>query len=211
MKSLYNPPALIKKAFKNYFWETVNNKVLLTFDDGPIPDNTEAILKKLDELNIKALFFTVGENSQKYPSLTEQIISQKHTIGSHTFHHRKIPGLSSEALSDEIDKVNNLFTEKFNYQIRYFRPPHGRFDLRLNNYLKARSMKCVMWTLLTFDYKNDIELVKFAVEKYLTAGSIIVLHDSLKSKNIIMDSIDFVYEQVSKKGFQFGDAEECLK
>ncbi len=67
-----------------------------------------------------------------------------------------------------------------------------------------------MWSLLTYDYKNDISIVKFAVEKYLKQNSIIVLHDSNKSKEIINDSISFIADEVRKKNYQFGEANECL-
>ena len=67
-----------------------------------------------------------------------------------------------------------------------------------------------MWSLLTYDYKNDLSIVKFAVDKYLKHNSIIVLHDSNKSKNIISDSISFIADEVGKKHYQFGEADECL-
>ena len=67
-----------------------------------------------------------------------------------------------------------------------------------------------MWSLLTYDYKNNLSIVKFAVEKYLKHKSIIVLHDSNKSKNIITDSISIIADEVNRKNYQFGEAGECL-
>ena len=52
-----NPPYLVKKIFNNFYWETSNNKILLTFDDGPTPGNTDKILLTLKEYKIRALFF----------------------------------------------------------------------------------------------------------------------------------------------------------
>ncbi len=59
---LYNPPAIIKKIFNEFYWQSTNNKILLTFDDGPNPGITEKILEQLSSLNIKALHFCVGNN-----------------------------------------------------------------------------------------------------------------------------------------------------
>jgi hypothetical protein len=67
-----------------------------------------------------------------------------------------------------------------------------------------------MWSLLTYDYKNDLAFVKFATQKYLNKDSIIVLHDSNKSKNIIVDSISLISDEAGKRNYQFGDPEECL-
>ena len=61
-----------------------------------------------------------------------------------------------------------------------------------------------MWSLLTYDYKNDLNIVKFAVNNYLMHNSIIVLHDSNKSKSIITDSIKYIVEATLKFEYQIG-------
>ena len=66
MKYLYDPPGILKVMFSGFYWNTNNNKILLTFDDGPNPETTEIILKRLSEEKIKAMFFCVGENIKKY-------------------------------------------------------------------------------------------------------------------------------------------------
>jgi peptidoglycan/xylan/chitin deacetylase (PgdA/CDA1 family) len=207
---MYSPPVSIQKIFSSYAWKTGNNKILLTFDDGPLSGNTDLILARLEKHKIKALFFVVGGNCERNPSLINEILSQGHTIGNHTFHHLKPSDLSAEELRLEIDMLNNLILTNNNYQIKYFRPPHGRFSLNLAGELKKRGMKNVMWSLLTFDYKNDYKLVKFTVQNYLSKDSIVVLHDSIKSKDIITDSIDLVCERCGEIGGRFGEAEECL-
>lgn len=210
MKYLYNPPVLLKKIFNDFNWDTINQKVLLTFDDGPNPETTEVILKRLGDEKIKALFFCVGNNVQKYPQLVNQIKAEGHSFGNHTFNHKILNRISIEEKVLEIFSVNNLFQEKYNIKIKYFRPPHGRFQLSTDRLLKKFGLKNVMWSLLTYDYKNDLSIVKFAVEKYLTQNSIIVLHDSNKSKEIINDSISFIADEVRKNNYQFGEANECL-
>jgi peptidoglycan/xylan/chitin deacetylase (PgdA/CDA1 family) len=210
MKYLYDPPLLVKKIFKDYYWNTVNNKVLLTFDDGPNPQTTETILKKLSDEKIKALFFCVGDNVQKYPELVQQIKEEGHRFGNHTLNHKVLTKISAEEKDYQISFVNKIFIEKFNLELKYFRPAHGKFQLSTQSLLKKHNLKNIMWSLLAYDYKNDLSIVKFAVEKYLKQNSIIVLHDSNKSKKIISDSISIIAEEVSKRNFQFGEAEECL-
>jgi peptidoglycan/xylan/chitin deacetylase (PgdA/CDA1 family) len=210
MKYLYDPPLLVKKIFKDYYWNTVNNKVLLTFDDGPNPQTTETILKKLSDEKIKALFFCVGDNVQKYPELVQQIKEEGHRFGNHTLNHKVLTKISAEEKDYQVSSVNKIFIEKFNLELKYFRPAHGKFQLSTQSLLKKHNLKNIMWSLLAYDYKNDLSIVKFAVEKYLKQNSIIVLHDSNKSKKIISDSISIIAEEVSKRNFQFGEAEECL-
>jgi len=210
MKYLYSPPLIIKKLFSDFYWNTTNSKVLLTFDDGPNPGSTEQILKNLSDKNIKALFFCVGENVKKYPDLVRQINDEGHTFGNHTFNHKVLKTISKEEKDYQITSVNSLFEEKFDIQLKYFRPPHGKFQLSTSTLVKKHNLKNIMWSLLTYDYKNDLSIVKFTVEKYLQNNSILVLHDSNKSKNIITDSISFITDEVRKRKYQFGETKECL-
>ena len=210
MKYFYDPPSLLKKLFNDFHWKTNNNKILLTFDDGPNPGTTEIILKKLSEEKIKALFFCVGDNVQKYPEVVKMMIDEGHSFGNHTFNHKILSQISTEEKHQQIASVNKIFEEKFNIKLRYFRPSHGRFQFSTSSLLKKYDLRNVMWSLLTYDYKNNLSVVKFTVEKYLKRNSIIVLHDSNKSKNIIIDSISFIADEARKRNYQFGEANECL-
>ena len=211
MKFQYNPPFLIKKAFPSFQWESKQEKVLFSFDDGPIPETTLLILDILKKHGIKAAFFCVGENIERYPQLYEDLMSEGHLVCNHTFSHTPIRGLSREETVNQIKKFNNLIKEKSGEDVLYFRPPHGTFYLTTPKLLKQMNLKNVMWSLLTYDYKNDLNIVKYAVSKYLEKNSIIVLHDSQKSRDIIAASINYITEEILRKGFQIGAPEECLK
>ena len=210
MKYLYNPPWLVKKIFNDFYWETSNHKILITFDDGPNPQTSDLILKKLSDEKIKALFFAVGDNVNKYTELTKEILSEGHLFGNHTFNHKKITKLSDSELDHQISSVKKVFEDKFNVSLKYFRPPYGKFNFSTSSHIKKYNLKNVMWSLLTFDYKNDFSIVKFAVKKYLRSNSLTVLHDSLKSKNIIHDSISLIVDEARIRNYEIGAAEECL-
>ena len=76
--------------------------------------------------------------------------------------------------------------------------------------MKAKGLTNVMWSLLTYDFKGNSSLVKYSVVNYIQKNSIIVLHDSIRSQDIISDSISFIADEVSGKGFRFGEPAECL-
>ena len=95
MKYSYNPPDVIKKMFSSFQWKSKTDKVLLTFDDGPIPETTPLILDALSGHKIKAAFFCVGENIQSYPELYRDLIREGHLVCNHTFNHRPITTLRS--------------------------------------------------------------------------------------------------------------------
>ena len=202
---------MVKKLFGDFQWESQTDKILLTFDDGPIPETTELILKELDKLRLKAAFFCVGNNIKNNRSLCNEIISAGHTIGNHTFNHRKLRGLDRNTTAAEIDSFNHLLNDEHDYKVKYFRPPHGQFTLSIKNMLAKRGMRNTMWSLLTYDYENDLNLVKFALERFLKNNSIIVLHDSIRSQKIIKDAINIIVETSSRKGYEIGEPAECLK
>ncbi len=211
MKFLYDPPLLIKRLFKDFCWQTSNNKILLTLDDGPNPRSTEKILNLFSKLEIKALFFCVGKNVERYSEWTKNILNEGHIIGNHTFNHKILTRLNKIDSREEINSFNSLMIEKYDRKVKYFRPPFGMVNFKTKKLMKETGMKCVMWNLLTYDYKKDIKKVKFSVNNYLQINSMIVLHDSNKTEDIIEDSIKYIVDAVSKNGFDFGVPEECLK
>jgi peptidoglycan/xylan/chitin deacetylase (PgdA/CDA1 family) len=153
----------------------------------------------------------VGENIGRYPDLYSRIKDEGHLVCNHTFNHQSITKLNRAETEAQIEKFNNLIKNKSGEDVLYFRPPHGKFNLSTSSLLKEMNLKVVMWSLLTYDYKNDINIVKFAVRKYLERNSIIVLHDNLKSKDIILESINYIVKESSRRGFQIGVPAECLK
>jgi peptidoglycan-N-acetylglucosamine deacetylase len=209
-KAKYVPSRIFHLIFRKTIWNSRVEKVLFTFDDGPNPETTPMILEKLKENSIKAVFFCVGENVKRYPELAKRIVNEGHEIGNHTISHQNINLLNRNA-SNSIIKCSDTIEKIVGVRPNYFRPPHGKIGLLTERILKKHSLKNVMWSLLTCDYKNDINIVRFTVEKYLKKNSIIVLHDSLKSKSIIAESIDIIVEKVETNEFVIGEPAECLK
>ena len=210
MKIMYSPPNIIQWTFPSTIWNSRANKVLFSFDDGPTEIATVKILDKLDIFNIKAIFFCVGNNVIKYPYLAEEILKRGHSIGNHTQNHTRITKIGKDHVISEIKECSISVQEKLNYTQKYFRPPYGRFSIRTQRILNDLNMKNVMWSLLTHDYENDLNIVKFALKNYLRQNSIVVFHDSKKSAEIITDSINYTVEIAEKKKFKIGTPAECL-
>ena len=209
-KIKYIPPKLFHKIFPKTIWESSVDKILLTFDDGPTPEATPIILEKLKEHSVKAIFFCVGENIERYPELAKQIVDEGHSIGNHTISHQNINFFNKNANSS-IAQCSHIIQENIGHKPIYFRPPHGRIGLRIEKLMEKNRLKNVMWSLLTYDYKNDINIVTFAIDNFLKKNSVIVLHDSLKSKSIIEKSIDYIVKKAKQNGYEIGEPNECLK
>ena len=156
---------------------TVENEVYLTFDDGPCPETTPKILDILQKHSIKATFFCVGDNIIKHPELFTRIKAEGHQVGNHTMHHSKGFYTNTNDYLNEIDECaaivgNNLF-----------RPPHGLITPRQNSMLRNKGYKIIQWDVITYDWdnKHTPDDILNIVKQYTRPGSIIVLHDSIKS------------------------------
>jgi len=182
----------IKKIFSGFVWDLPNKekKVYLTFDDGPTPEITEWTLNQLKQFKVKATFFCIGENIQKYPEIFNKVIEDGHSIGNHTFNHLKGWNTSTEdyiqnfkQCEAEILKQSLILTTKS----KLFRPPYGKIKFSQSRILRKMSYRIIMWDVLSADFDTTISPEKCLenVIKNIRSGSIIIFHDSIKaSKNL---------------------------
>lgn len=201
-------PKIIKLLFFNQVWNIPNteNTIYLTFDDGPTPEITERVLEILDKHHIKATFFCIGDNVRKHPEIVQKIISKQHSVGNHTYSHLKgwntpTKTFISNTVACEI-KLNSLFKIR---NSKLFRPPYGKITPWQSYKLRKLGYKIIMWDVLSRDYDASISAEKCYenVIKNVSSGSIIVFHDSHKSKKNILNSLEKTIETLKSKGFNF--------
>src|SRR5690554_5309213 len=91
-------------------WHRNNSekRLFLTFDDGPIPVVTENIILMLKQYDIRATFFCVGENIQKYPEVFERVKEAGHQVGNHTFHHLNGWKTDTEVYLENVERCESL-------------------------------------------------------------------------------------------------------
>jgi len=178
--------------------ESVEKKVYLTFDDGPIPEVTPWVLDQLDKYDAKATFFCVGQNVEKYGDIFHQVKSQGHTIGSHTYNH--ISGWAS----DNLDYMLNVRKASKICESNIFRPPYGKIRPSQTRFLKHH-YRIVMWDVLSGDFDPNISAEQCLqnVLKNTIAGSIVVFHDSIKSFEKLKFVLPRVLNYYSEQGYQF--------
>ena len=181
-----NPFILRQWYKKSLLWKIPNAKdeVFLTFDDGPTPEVTPRILEILKEHQPKATFFCVGENVQKHPELFEQILSEGHNVGNHSFNHLNAWETDRKTYLENIKKASEWIPSKL------FRPPYGKISPKLIKYLR-KEYKIIMWTVLSGDFDADVDpeqCFKNATAK-TEAGDILVFHDNIKARANVLDAL----------------------
>lgn len=200
---LVKSPLLLKWYYPQLTWnKTRDDKVIyLTFDDGPIPDVTDFVLKTLRSYSAKATFFCIGDNILKYPQIFERIKNAEHSIGNHTFNH-----LKGWDTSDDI-YIQNFQKCQQQTGTNLFRPPYGRIKKSQIWKIKLQypETEIVMWDTLSGDFDVNLSPEKCLqnVINYTKNGSIIVFHDSIKASKRIYYALPRVLAHFSKLGYTF--------
>ncbi|MGO4878178.1 polysaccharide deacetylase family protein [Pedobacter sp. AJM] len=206
---LIKSPLLLKWYYPSLLWNKSRTEkvIYLTFDDGPIPNVTEFVLKTLKAFNAKATFFCIGDNIVKHPEIYAKVIKDSHAIGNHTFNHLK--GWKTD---DETYLQNTLKCQQLT-QTNLFRPPYGRIKksqiASLQSLVQSpksdSKLNIVMWDVLSgdFDIKLSPEKCYQNVIKHTENGSIIVFHDSLKAFDRLEYALPRVLKYFTDKGFTF--------
>jgi len=205
---LVKTPRVVQKFFPNYSWRirTEKKEIYLTFDDGPVPDFTPWVLDTLKKFDAKATFFCVGENIEKYPHIYQQIITDNHSIGNHTFNHLQGWKTSTTKYIKNIIKAESYLKDaEKNQGIKLFRPPHGRIKPMQARILRKKGYKIIMWDVLSgdFDQKLSKEECLQHTLKHINNGSIVVFHDSVKSFKNLDYVLPRVLEHFRQQGYTF--------
>nr|WP_315142332.1 polysaccharide deacetylase family protein [uncultured Flavobacterium sp.] len=201
--------SFIKRLFSNYVWDLPNtqNKIYLTFDDGPTPEITEWVLEELKKHNVKATFFCIGNNIQKHPELFQKVINEGHVIGNHTYDHMNGWKTETETYLENISLCDKQIQKSSieNLQSKIFRPPYGKIKTAQAKIVRRLGYKIIMWDVLSADFDQTITPEKCLenVISNVKSGSVIVFHDSIKAshnlKYVLPETLNFLKE----KGFLF--------
>ena len=194
------PTKWIRWIYPKAIWrmDPDEHAVYLTFDDGSIPQSTPFLLETLSKYDIKATFFMVGDNVQKYPELYQQIVDAGHQVGNHTNNHLGAFKHWTTTYVINAFKANELIHSHL------FRPPHGL--MRFSEYYWLRkAFKIVMWDVVTRDYSKwmTAEDILNNVKNYTRNGSIITFHDSLKSIDKLHFALPESIKWLKEQGYEF--------
>jgi len=153
--------------------------VFMTFDDGPHPEWTPRSMDALDALNIKATYFLVGQEAERYPEIVKDLVARGHTIGNHTYSHKSLPDLSKAEMDVEVIDNGKRLSDLSGQNVRLFRPPWGRISMGGAAHLMLKGQQIVMWSVDSMDYKKaGVDDIMSQVNSVgLKGGDILLFHD----------------------------------
>jgi peptidoglycan/xylan/chitin deacetylase (PgdA/CDA1 family) len=167
--------------FKAYDF-LADHEVVLTFDDGPWPGHTPAVLKALADQCTKALFFSIGKHAGWHPEILKRVVAAGHTVGTHTWSHKDLSRLTEDEAKAEIEKgIAAVSIALGNKPVAPFiRFPALRHPPAMVKYVGERNIAMFSTDLDSFDFKmrKPDQVVKSVMTKLEKHGKgIILMHD----------------------------------
>lgn len=202
-----------KKLLESYQGIAMGNNtdkyVYLTFDEGYEAGYTAKILDILKENNVKAAFFITGHYLNTQSELVDRMIKEGHIVGNHTVNHKSMPDLDDEKIKEEIMNLHTAVYSKFNYEMKYLRPPMGEFSERTLELTKNLGYTTTMWSFAYDDWdENKQGREEYGKDKILSNvhnGAIILLHaNSIDNANILDECI----KEIKNMGYEFKTLDE---
>ncbi len=189
-------------------FDTDKKIIALTFDDGPSGATTPAVLDVLKKNEVKATFFLVGKNMEKYPDVTERIIREGHEVGHHTYNHTRMIFRTPGFIKDDLNRMDKIFIRFTGGKIHIYRPPFGTKMIALPFVLKREKKKLITWSV---EPKCQYDRENFSGKKiaeYVTAniepGAIILLHDGWSGiKSELTPALETIIQISHDKGYEF--------
>jgi peptidoglycan/xylan/chitin deacetylase (PgdA/CDA1 family) len=182
--------------------------VALTFDDGPAEPYTRQVLDILDRYGVKAAFFCIGENVDRWPELAREIVRRGHLAGSHSQSHPILPYLSKEKAGQEIRAGMESLERATGVRPSFFRFPKGYKSRRVLKLARSFGQRAVGFTFPIFDVENPPpeRLIHNALSR-VRDGDILLMHDGYRpsmpgSRDSLVAALPKILDGIRERGLE---------
>ncbi|MEM1322263.1 MAG: polysaccharide deacetylase family protein [Bacteroidota bacterium] len=188
-------------------FSTSEQQIALTFDDGPSPSLTPAVLDLLAKYQLKATFFVNGNKLEASPAIARRAVAEGHQLANHTYAHDRMVFQSPAFMEADLRRTDSLVGRSGEQALSYFRPPFGDKFVVLPLVLRRLGKPCVNWNVEPeAQYEAPFQKEQF-VQQTLAAcqpGSIILLHDGWAiDEPAFLAGVDEILKQLKQKGYSF--------
>lgn len=171
-------------------------RIALTFDDGPYPEITPAILKALEEADVKATFFVVGWRVYEYHDIFTTMNEKGHEVGNHSYDHPHLTSLTAEEIASQLKKTNYAVQKYSGKKPVYLRPPYGSYNDLVLEIVAENDMKVVLWSLNPEDWASPgVDVIISRVLEQASDGSVVLLHDTWQTAQMLPELITTLKER----------------
>ncbi|OUQ56994.1 polysaccharide deacetylase [Tyzzerella sp. An114] len=175
-----------------YCVDTPEKKVAISFDAAWGADDTDELLRILDENDVKTTFFMCGYWVEDYPEEVKKIAEAGHDLGNHSSTHPHMSQMSKEQIKNELMTAHEKVKELTGQDMFLFRPPFGEYDNKVIEAAEECGYYTIQWDVDSLDWKEygvEHEISQVLNHKHLGNGSIILFHNDAKYTPEALDSI----------------------
>ena len=184
--------------------------IALTFDDGPHPEGTPAVLDLLAAAGAKATFFLVGEQARAFPELAERIAAEGHEIAVHGDRHRVMLRLAPAMIAADLDRARETIGELTGQRPLFHRPPLGIYSYPGLKLVREQGLEPILWSRWGRDWsaKSTAGSISEMVTRDLSAGDVLLLHDADWYSDAgcwrnTIAALPTILDRVNSRGLQF--------
>lgn len=179
----------------------------LTFDDGPDPAATPALLDRLDRLGARAVFFVLGERAERHPHLVRAMQEAGHAVGVHGWDHADAWRTSRPVTLAAFDRAAAVLEALLGEPVDRVRPPYGRFTSALARWCRENGRRLVLWDLMPGDFvpsaaslPERAEALAGRLLRKARPGSIVVLHEGGAAHPVASATLDAALPRLRDRG-----------
>jgi peptidoglycan/xylan/chitin deacetylase (PgdA/CDA1 family) len=177
--------------------------VALTFDDGPDPVRTPALLDVLAEANAPATFFLLGDAVEMHPEVVTRMAAEGHELGNHTYCHRYLPLARSRSVERELARTDRAIAEATGQVPKVARPPWGGRSPWTVRAFARLAKRLVLWDVNSYDWKGKpaAEVVERVLDR-TRPGSIILMHEARDGGEETIEAVRRLIPALRARGYQ---------
>jgi peptidoglycan/xylan/chitin deacetylase (PgdA/CDA1 family) len=154
---------------------------VLTFDDGPDPEGTPAVLDELERCGARATFFLLGCRALAEGQLAIEIVRRGHEVGLHGFDHRRQDRIEAAASHEDLRRGLAAIEDTVGVRCRFYRPPYGKMSPGAADACRQLGLDVVYWSAWGFDWEAlDAQQIAATVAAGMVDGAVVLLHDSAR-------------------------------
>jgi peptidoglycan/xylan/chitin deacetylase (PgdA/CDA1 family) len=183
--------------------------IAVTFDDGPHPTLTPALLDLLAQNEIRATFFCLGKRVERYPEITQRMISEQHEIGNHSWSHPDLATLPNDEVRSELQRTDSAILRAAGMRPALLRPPYGALtEFQCKWIGREFGYRVILWNVDSLDWKEPgSDVIASRILSLANAGSIVLSHDIQPQTIAAMPEVLTV---LLARGFKFLTVSELL-
>lgn len=179
-------------------------EIALTFDDGPAPTYTEAILSVLQRFHIQATFFMLGIWVQQYPDLARAVVADGNAVGDHSWNHPDLATMSAAQVIRQLRNTRDIIQQVTGVTPYLFRPPYEDFNRQILNTARQLDLSTVIWNVDPRDWaRPGVSAITSNILTFTQNGSIILMHDGGGNRSETVAALSNIISRLLARGYTF--------